>query len=185
MDGSLSLSSVFVDVGVGVDGTENDHVNSTIINSLQKDIVFLFHRFLEEDDADTNNTSSTTTNSTTTPTATESYNDAVTIRNTLRIYGTLFVVIILVFSYLRQKFPRLYNIRSWVEHIQTPLADRQFGYLSWMYKVYLVTDAEMLDECGMDALCYARVLEFGIRLSVMGMVSFVFDDDDECVFGFA
>lgn len=107
--------------------------------------VLFFHRLLE----DGNN--STSSNSTRTQ-AEESYNDAQTIRNTLRIYGTMFVVMLLVFSHLRKKFPRVYNTRSWVGSIQTPLAERQFGYLSWIWNVYLVSDSEMLDECGMDAL---------------------------------
>eukprot|EP00529_Nitzschia_sp_RCC80_P004580 CAMPEP_0113497682 /NCGR_PEP_ID=MMETSP0014_2-20120614/30758_1 /TAXON_ID=2857 /ORGANISM="Nitzschia sp." /LENGTH=943 /DNA_ID=CAMNT_0000391633 /DNA_START=249 /DNA_END=3080 /DNA_ORIENTATION=- /assembly_acc=CAM_ASM_000159 len=149
---------------------EEDYVNSNggggfTFNTVPHALTFI-HRLLEDDDG----TNSTTSNSTSSTEAEETYNDAATIRNTLRIYGSLFVVLLVLFCYLRKKFPRAYNVRSWAEDIQTPLAERQYGYLSWMWKVYLVSDSEMLDECGMDALCYARVLEFGVRLSVMGML---------------
>ena len=39
-------------------------------------------------------------------------NDAEVLRNTLRVYGGIFVVIIFVFCYVRRKYPRVYNIRN-------------------------------------------------------------------------
>ncbi|KAL3942356.1 MAG: hypothetical protein SGARI_000293 [Bacillariaceae sp.] len=73
-----------------------------------------------------------------------------------------------MFCILRKKYPKVYDLRNWVESIQSPLAKKQFGFLSWMYKLYLISDTELLDECGMDALCYTRVLEFGVKLSAVG-----------------
>ena len=93
------------------------------------------------------------------------------LRNTMRIYGGLFFVILLVFCYIRRHYPRVYNLRSWVDDIKTDLADDSRGFISWMWRLFTVTDTEMLEECGMDALCYCRVLEFGIKLASMGMLN--------------
>jgi TolA-binding protein len=100
----------------------------------------------------------------------QSFNDAATLRNTLRIYGILFLVVLVVFCWLRQKYPRVYNLRNWVPELETPLAKKQYGFFGWMYQLYLLSDSELLDECGMDALCYTRVLELGVKLAAMGMV---------------
>lgn len=102
-------------------------------------------------------------------TSSSTQNDAVTLRNTLRFYGSIFVVFTLLFCYLRTRYPRVYNVRNWVATLKIPLAADQFGFASWLYRVWLVSDYEMLDECGMDALCYTRVLEFGLKLSLVGM----------------
>jgi Late exocytosis, associated with Golgi transport len=47
---------------------------------------------------------------------------------------------------------------------QTPLADEQFGFLSWMWKMNAFTEDEILEECGMDSLCYLRLLYMGYRI---------------------
>ena len=98
-------------------------------------------------------------------------NDAAKLRNTLRVYGSIFLVLLLLFCFLRRKYPRAYNLRSWIEENKTVLADEQFGFLSWMWRLFFVSDSDMLDECGMDALCYTRVLEFGLKLSIFGMLN--------------
>ena len=100
-------------------------------------------------------------------------NDSQILKGTLRVYGSFFVFMLILFSYLRRKFPRVYSLRTWVDDLKTPLAKDQFGYITWLWKVFLVTDSEMMDECGMDALCYARVLEFGLKLSLVGILNAV------------
>lgn len=97
--------------------------------------------------------------------------DGQDLRNTLRLYGTIFVCILLAFCWLRRKFPNVYNVRNRVEDLKTPLASEHRGLFAWMWRVFGITDSEMLDECGMDALCFTRVLEFGIKLSCVGMLN--------------
>jgi hypothetical protein len=98
-------------------------------------------------------------------------NDSEVLRDTLRIYGSLFLLLLLLFCILRRRYARVYNIRNWLDEIKTDLASDQRGFISWMWKLFLVTDSEMLDECGMDALCFTRVLEFGLKLSAIGMLN--------------
>ena len=70
---------------------------------------------------------------------------------------------------MRLQFPRAYAVRSWVERIKSSLADDQFGFFSWAWEVILIDDEAFLEECGMDALCFARALLVGFKLSCLGM----------------
>lgn len=93
------------------------------------------------------------------------------LQTTLRIYGTIFLVLLGLFSVSRRYFPRVYNLRNWVDGIKTDIAKDQFGFISWIWKVFGFTDDQMLDECGMDGVCFVRVLGFGLKLSIVGMLN--------------
>ena len=95
--------------------------------------------------------------------------DSRDLRNTMRLYGTLFLLILIVFCYVRRKYPKVYNLRNWLPGLQTPLAQDTRGTMEWMWKMFGIADIVMMDECGMDAVCYARVLEFGMKLAVVGI----------------
>ena len=95
-------------------------------------------------------------------------NDSEVVRDTLRLYGSAFLLLFLSFCFLRQWFPRIYNVRSWAPLVKTELANEQHGFINWMWKVWRVSSEEIRDECGLDALCYLRVLQFGFRLSCVG-----------------
>jgi hypothetical protein len=99
--------------------------------------------------------------------------DDETLKNTLRVYGSLFVIVLILFCHLRRKYPRVYNVRNWVENLKTDLAQEQYGYFNWIWKVFGLDDAEMMDQCGMDAICFVRVLEFGFKLAAVGVVNSV------------
>mmetsp|Transcript_10784 Transcript_10784/g.16622 ORF Transcript_10784/g.16622 Transcript_10784/m.16622 type:complete len:874 (+) Transcript_10784:239-2860(+) len=94
-----------------------------------------------------------------------------TLRNTISVYGGIFAVAFFLFCVLRRKYPRAYNIRGWAEDLQCDLAQNQFGYFSWMWNVYAVSEEDILEQCGMDALCFIRILEFGFKISFMGVLN--------------
>jgi hypothetical protein len=98
-------------------------------------------------------------------------NDSAVLRNTCRVYGGIFLVILIAFCYLRRRFPGAYNLRNWIEGNETELANDQYGFISWMWKLSTIGDSEMLDECGMDALCFIRVLELGVKVSLFGSLN--------------
>jgi hypothetical protein len=45
-------------------------------------------------------------------------NDSEVLRNTFMVYGSLLICIFLLFCFVRQKFPRPYKLRSWVEDLK-------------------------------------------------------------------
>lgn len=98
-------------------------------------------------------------------------NDSEVLWNTMLVYGGIFLILLIAFCFLRRRFPGTYNLRSWIEGNQTELAKDQHGFMSWMWKLSTIGDSEMLDECGMDALCFTRVLELGVKLSLFGALN--------------
>lgn len=92
------------------------------------------------------------------------YSDSEILRNTFVVYGGAMMAIILLFCWARRRFPNVYNLRHWVEPIQSSLAENQHGFFSWMWKIYMVTDDEILQECGMDAACFIRIAQMGFKL---------------------
>ena len=97
--------------------------------------------------------------------------DSTIIRNTLRVYGTVYLACFLAFCFLRQRFNKYYNIRSWVPEMKCNLAVTQtYGFFSWCWKVFYVSDDELLDQIGMDSLCFVRCLRLGTKLSFFGVL---------------
>lgn len=97
-------------------------------------------------------------------TTTTTANDATILLDSVRLYGVILLVTLVVFSFLRRSFPKVYNVRGWVDSLKTYLAEDQYGFVSWMWRVYMITDDEIMEECGMDAVCYIRLVQMGYRL---------------------
>ena len=97
--------------------------------------------------------------------------DSQIIRVALRIYGSIYLACMLLYVVLRKRYPRLFNVRSWAREHKSKLAlalQQEYGWFSWFWRVFRVTDQELLDECGMDAICFLRALRFGRKLALLG-----------------
>lgn len=96
--------------------------------------------------------------------------DTAVLTGTIQVYGTVYLVLMAVFCILRKKFNRFFNIRSWVEGLECQLAKdaQEYGLVSWMWKVFQVEEDDILQQCGMDSLCFIRVLRLGRKLAIMG-----------------
>jgi len=121
---------------------------------------FFIMRLLDEVGDDTNNDGALVTS-----------NDSTIIKETLRIYGSLYGVCFLLFCFLRRRYPRLFNIRSWVPEHECELAKQEYGFFSWFWKVFDVSDEDMFRHCGMDALCFLRAIRMGRKLSLCGIIN--------------
>jgi hypothetical protein len=95
-------------------------------------------------------------------------NDSSIIRETLRLYGSLYLCCFLLYCVLRKRYTRLFNVRSWVPELECELAKREYGFFNWFWKVFDVTDEELFKDCGMDAMCFLRALRMGRKLSLCG-----------------
>jgi hypothetical protein len=94
------------------------------------------------------------------------------IRKSLRVYGSVYLTFLILFCLLRPRYPKLFNLRSWVSERKCELAQTQtYGLISWAWKVFKVTDDELLDQCGMDALCFLRSLRVGAKLCFFGSLN--------------
>jgi Late exocytosis, associated with Golgi transport len=100
--------------------------------------------------------------------------DTEIVLGTLRLYGTFYLLCFFIFCLVRKYKPKWYNLRGWVKELQCDLAvqpDRYVGWIDWTWKVYQVTDEELLDQCGMDCLCFLRSLRLGCKLSAFGCLN--------------
>lgn len=97
--------------------------------------------------------------------------DAQVIKDTFRVYGSAFGLMLFAFCVVRKLKPRLFNVRRWAPKIQCELAQQDYGFLSWIWRIYGPTDEEILDQCGMDAVCFLRVIRFGLKVSCVGIAN--------------
>jgi hypothetical protein len=100
-------------------------------------------------------------------------NDSFILRTTFKVYGSIFGGLFVLFCILRRKYPRYFNIRSWVPHLKTDLAQDQHGMIRWAWELRRIDDTVIMDNCGMDALCFLRTLKFGFKLTIAGILNSV------------
>lgn len=100
-------------------------------------------------------------------------NDSEIIRDTLRLYGSIFLACLLTYEFfLRKRYPRLFNIRSWVDEHKCDLALKEYPKpFSWMWQVFQISDDDLMDNIGLDTLCFLRSLKFGRKLAVLGSLN--------------
>lgn len=112
------------------------------------------------------NVSSSTNNSTVVPV---SPNDSEVLRTTLRTYGIFFLIAFILFCTIRKRFPRVYNVRSWVTDLHCKLCDETYGHVSWLWHLWFISDDDFRECCGMDALAFTRIMRFGLQIALIGM----------------
>lgn len=104
----------------------------------------------------------------------EEFDDSAVLRNTFLVYGSVLVVVFLLFCHLRLKYKNVYNLRSYVPDLKSPLAEDSYGFFSWFYHMFYVHSDEFLVHCGLDALCYVRILQMGYKICLVGVFSSLF-----------
>ncbi|KAI2493119.1 hypothetical protein MHU86_21424 [Fragilaria crotonensis] len=75
------------------------------------------------------------------------------LQDSMRIYGSIFICGFVVYCYVRKRIPRTFAVRQWIPEHKTPLAQDQFGYISWIWKVYSFSE-RVAQTIGLDALCF-------------------------------
>lgn len=98
--------------------------------------------------------------------------DSEVLRTTFLIYGPILTVNILAFCFMRLRYPRAFTVRKWSKdpELKSPLAQDQYGFFSWIWKLNSeISEDEIMEHCGLDALCFLRALSMGFKLSLMGV----------------
>jgi len=103
-------------------------------------------------------------------TAVVPHNDALVLRNTFVVYGPALLGSFLLFCYVRRRFPRAFNLRSSLVD-ETHLAQEQYGFISWIWNLNNICDDELLDECGLDSLCFLRLLRMGYKVACFSVLN--------------
>mmetsp|Transcript_6130 Transcript_6130/g.13220 ORF Transcript_6130/g.13220 Transcript_6130/m.13220 type:complete len:639 (-) Transcript_6130:1149-3065(-) len=89
-------------------------------------------------------------------------------------YGSLFFAYFFLFLILRNLYRNAYNVNDSVEEHRTPISSNFHGRLSWIWKVFQVSDEEIFEHCGMDAIVFIRCLRYGLNVAYVGMFTSVF-----------
>lgn len=89
----------------------------------------------------------------------------------LRVYFSFFACAFTLYCCCRKRFSRLFAVRQWVDEIKNPLAKDQFGYISWVWKVYSFTTEDLLEHVGLDAVCFLRLTKIGFRMAIIGCLN--------------
>uniref|UniRef100_A0A7S2M4L9 CSC1/OSCA1-like 7TM region domain-containing protein n=1 Tax=Skeletonema marinoi TaxID=267567 RepID=A0A7S2M4L9_9STRA len=126
-----------------------------------------FNRLLETSTNSTDNSGDNTT-ATTETTQTE------ILQTTCQIYVSIYMILFILFIFLRPKFPRLYNIKQSNEKLNTPIAQESYGHLAWIFKTFQFNYDEIASQCGMDAVTTIRLLELGVKLSCVAVVNSIY-----------
>ncbi|KAL7535283.1 hypothetical protein ACHAWF_005124 [Thalassiosira exigua] len=96
------------------------------------------------------------------------------IKQTLTVYGSAFAVLFVIFLIVRPIHPRVYNLKKNFPDYHVAVADDAFGRVSWMWRVFGVSYDDIREQCGMDAVTTVRLLEFGVKLSLVCMFNSIF-----------
>jgi Late exocytosis, associated with Golgi transport/Cytosolic domain of 10TM putative phosphate transporter len=91
--------------------------------------------------------------------------DGKVLQSTFSVYGSIMLIALLLFCYLRRRFPRPFQVRDWVEEHKTYLASNQYGWFSWIWEHNHISEDEILRECGLDSLCFLRLLIMGFKVA--------------------
>ena len=136
----------------------------------------LQHRLLQEatcqEVCNECNTSSTIEEDTTTDLA--ELTDTEIVRQTCAIYVTIFALLFILFLVVRLRYPKIYNLKKSYPDLHVPIAENSFGSIDWMWKVFSINYEDISELCGMDAATTIRLLEMGVKLSLVGVFNSVF-----------
>jgi len=95
------------------------------------------------------------------------------IARNLQIWGVIFVVLGIAYCFIRPRFPKIYNPRNEHKRLNCELASRETGTFSWIWVLWRVSEEELIDQCGLDAVCHLRWLQVGLTLSLVGSFNII------------
>ena len=96
------------------------------------------------------------------------------IQLTLQTVGSFFGILFVVYLCVRPHFPQAYNFINTSDEYRTPLAVESYGRISWISKIFQVSDEDIYTYCGMDAIVFLRFLRFGMKVSAVGIFNSAF-----------
>ena len=93
---------------------------------------------------------------------------------TATVYGIIFLCLLFMHCVARNISPRAFNPRNAVAALRCEIATRRFGSLDWIIGVCRISDQELFEQCGLDAVVYIRLLQMGFKISVVGCLNAIY-----------
>ena len=112
------------------------------------------------------------------------------IKITLKVYGSLFSFLFVIYVVVRPLFPLCYNFCNSVKEYNTKLSCDHFGHVQWIWRIFRYSDNEIAQSCGLTSVVFLRFLRLGVKLSLVGIFNSVYlipvnlygclDKNDQC-----
>ena len=90
---------------------------------------------------------------------------------TCAVYGGMMLVGWIAFEALRGRYPLAYSTRARKPETRTPLQQGSFGFLGWIKPTLAVSDEEVIEYCGLDALMFLRFQRLCLKVASLGILT--------------
>lgn len=91
------------------------------------------------------------------------------------LYIGIFAVLVILYSILRPRLPRLYQPRRYIEELRCSLALREYTLFgSWIVGAIQITDEELFADAGLDAVAFIRMLRLGTKVALVGCCNAIY-----------
>ncbi|KAF4657464.1 hypothetical protein FOZ61_006258 [Perkinsus olseni] len=91
------------------------------------------------------------------------------------IYIGIFTALVILYTILRPRLPRLYQPRKYIEELQCQLSSRAFAtFGSWIPGAIKITDEELFADAGLDAVAFIRLLRLGTKVALVGCFNAIY-----------
>lgn len=81
--------------------------------------------------------------------------------------GFLLFATLLIFSLLRNKFPRIYSPRLLLNGLDFPISKLPNNLFGWFFPAFKIKDEEILQYAGLDALMFLRYLRLCLKFCII------------------
>ncbi|RHZ02907.1 hypothetical protein DYB31_007492 [Aphanomyces astaci] len=89
--------------------------------------------------------------------------------DSMKIYYTFFVVAFVLFDVVQRRLKSHFACRAVHADTSCPTAAKSYGIFGWIPAVWRTTDDDLVTHCGLDALCFLRLLRLGRNISMGSM----------------
>ncbi|KAF4711105.1 hypothetical protein FOZ62_024843 [Perkinsus olseni] len=91
------------------------------------------------------------------------------------IYIGIFTALVILYTILRPRLPRLYQPRKYIEELQCTLSSRVYAtFGSWIPGAIKITDEELFADAGLDAVAFIRLLRLGTKVALVGCFNAIY-----------
>ncbi|RHY29692.1 hypothetical protein DYB32_004951 [Aphanomyces invadans] len=91
------------------------------------------------------------------------------VMDSIMIYYTFFAFAFVLFEVVQRRFQSHFACRAVHADTSCPTAAQSYGVFGWIPSVWQVSDDEIIQHCGLDALCFLRLLRLGRNIAAASM----------------
>ncbi|KAF4659700.1 hypothetical protein FOL47_007476 [Perkinsus chesapeaki] len=91
------------------------------------------------------------------------------------LYIGIFAVLVLVYTVLRSRLPKLYQPRKYIAQLQCLLSSRDYPkFGQWIPGAFKITDDELFVDAGLDSVAFIRLLRMGTKVALVSCLNAIY-----------